>query len=60
MGAHLCLLIGGEVTHTAAQREGSALPLAVLCHVTLEQATPLRLKPAVMTPVGGQSSGVYV
>lgn len=49
---HLRLLIGQVVAGAAVQREGVALPLAVLAHVALEKASPIRLEPAHVTPGG--------
>lgn len=51
---HLCLLIGRVIASAAVQREGVALPLAMLSHVTLKKGSPIRLEPAHMTP--GQES----
>lgn len=50
MSPHLRLLIGQVVAGAAVQREGVALPLAVLRHVTLEKALAVRLEPAYVTP----------
>lgn len=47
---HLCLLIGQVVTRAAVQRKGVTLPLAVIHHMTLEKALPVRLEPAYVTP----------
>jgi len=49
---HLGLLIGRVVAQAAVQREGVVLPLAVVRHVTLEQAPPLHLKATHVTPGG--------
>lgn len=50
---HLCLLIGQVVARAAVQREGVALPLAVLRHVTLEKTSSVRLESAYVTPGRG-------
>lgn len=48
---HVCLLIGRVVARTAVQREGGALPLAMLGHVTLEKGLAVCLEPAHVTPI---------
>lgn len=51
---HVCLLIGRVVARTAVQREGGALPLAMLGHVTLEKGLAVCLEPAHVTPGRGR------
>lgn len=50
---HVCLLMGRVVARAAVQREGGALPLAMLGHVTLEKGLAVGLEPAHVTPGPG-------
>lgn len=52
MTPHLCLLIGRVAADAAVQREAALLPLAMLCHVTLEKGVALSFKATHVTPEG--------